>query len=199
MSSLESDDEMSFLFEETLGRRNLTKRIPVYLPSTKKKNISLIGVFRSRVAFFLRNILILAFLGLIVALSLNITKRKIENISFEQEELRGVHKLGFGGDNNPSSYEGITAHHMNNEDSLHHVDLIPNFNTGEMVESLAIENSINHIGHYWHDPAHSVFSSPYYDNITSKELELKQLNFLRKLNESKKKFGAWEFVDPFFH
>jgi hypothetical protein len=203
MSPLEIEEEMSSLFDETIGRGNMRKRTRISIQSLDSLNDSsgtgFRGLLRSKTAFMVRNACLLAMLGWMVFIFVDTMDRTIENLPMvDQEDTRGIHQLGFGGNNNPASLAGQKAHEKHGEEELHHFILIPESNVGEKVVSLSAENYINHIGNYWHDPHESVFSSPLYDGISQEELEKKQASFLEKLNATKQKFGAWQLTDPYY-
>ncbi|KAI2497564.1 hypothetical protein MHU86_16918 [Fragilaria crotonensis] len=198
MTPLEIDEEISSLFDETIGRGNLRKRSRASvddLPDTAGTGFR--GLLRTKTAFMVRNACLLATLGFMVFMYVNAMDRTIEEFPMDDEDPRGIHQLGFGGKNNPASVVGQRAHQNQHEDDLHHMNLIPESNVGETVKSLSTENIRNHIGHYWHDPMQSVFASPYYDGFTKDELGEKQTKFLAKMNATKQKYGAWDLVDAY--
>ena len=200
MTPLEIEEDITSLLDETIGRGNLRKRTRASFdtsPGTSGNGFR--GLLRSKTAFMIRNACLLAALGLMVFIFVNAMDSTMEALSMDDEEdLRGVHQLGFGGKNNPMSLAGEKAHQMHNEDDLHHLPLIPESNVGQHVKSLSNENLMNHIGHYWHDPERSVFASHLYDGFSSEELDEKQAKFLHKLNATKEKYGAWDLFDTYY-
>ena len=202
MSPLEIEEEMSSLFDETIGRGNMRKRTRVSIQSLDSLNdagTGFRGLLRSKTAFMVRNACLLAMLGWMVFVFVDTMDHTIENLPMmDQKDTRGIHQLGFGGNNNPASLAGQKAHEKHDEDELHHLILIPESNVGEKVISLSVENRINHVGHYWHDPHQSVFSSRFYSGISQQERDENHAKFLEKLNATKQKFGSWQLTDPYY-
>ena len=198
---LEMDEEISSLFNETNGRGNLRKRTRVSMQSLEHLSDSgtgFRGLLRSKTAFMIRNACLLATLAWMVFMFMDTMDRTIEALPMVEKDPRGIHQSSFGGKNNPTSIAGVKAHHKHPEEMLHDLDLIPESNVGQRVQSVSIENKMNHIGHYWHDPHQSVYSSPLYDNFTEEEMEKAQEKFLNRLNATKQKFGDWQLLDPYY-
>lgn len=206
MIPLEIEEETMSLFHETNGRATvLRKRQPKSSPSVfgsldvMSGETGFRGLLRSKTAFAIRNACLLATLAWMVFLFVDAMDKNIEGLAMDDENPRGIHQSSFGGKNNPASIAGQRAHAMHEEDELHDLDRIPALNNvGQKIPSISVANSINHIGHYWHDPFNSVFSSVLYDEVTQEELNVAQLDFQKKVNKTKNKFGFWNLVDPYF-
>jgi hypothetical protein len=203
MSPLEIEEETISLFDEVNGRApNLRKR-PAHKVSLMA-NLDQIntgsgfrGLLRTKTAFAIRNAVLLGLLAWMAFMFVDAMYGTIENLDMVEEDPRGIHQSSFGGKNNPNSVAGINQKHEMPD--WHHLNLIPDKdNVGQTVTSVSVENRMNHVGHYWHDPHMSVYASPLYKDPTDEQLDKEQQDFLKLMNETKKKFGAWDLVDPYY-
>ena len=116
----------------------------------------------------------------------------------------------FGGPNKPATrlYDDDDNDKNNNNNNSnnkkheagesHGFMVLPESNVGQKVVSVGMQNVINHVGHYWHDPYRSPFSSPLY-NVPDDELAKNQADFEALLNQTRHKFhGEWSLEDPYF-
>jgi hypothetical protein len=205
MIPLEIEEEMMSLFEETAGGMSVVSKITFRQKSTKqiesdRASSGFRGLLRSKTAYTLRNILCLCCLGLSVFIVTRSMDNTIENLTeSDATDKRGPHQSSFGGTHNTASLAGAKAHNKHSEGDIHG-DLtieIPMYNIGQRVPSVSFENAVNHIGHYWHDPARSPWSSHLY-HADAAQLDEEQLDFLVKMNRTKEKYGTWDLVDPYF-
>uniref|UniRef100_A0A7S4J0A1 Uncharacterized protein n=1 Tax=Odontella aurita TaxID=265563 RepID=A0A7S4J0A1_9STRA len=106
----------------------------------------------------------------------------------------GFHSSSFGGTNNLGHPAGARAY-LDGEFEREEI-FVPVSNVGHAVPSLQPENVLNFMGHYVHDEHRSPYASHLYDKNAS-ELESEQKNFLAKMEEVRKKWGAWDFKDDY--
>lgn len=201
---LEIDDEIDSLIHET-GEFNgfvskLTKRKKYRdLLETSSEATGFRGLLRHPTAFRLRNTVFVGCLAWMVFLfigKMNSAMNSIEENDMSDEDPRGIHQSSFGGLENTGHPAGAKAHQKHEEEYLHSWEL-PKSNVGEGVVSYTPENLMNHNGHYWHDPYQSPFASHLY-NRTDAELRAEQAEFDAKMEISKKIWGAWTLVDPYY-
>lgn len=205
MIPLEIEEEMMTLFEETAGGMSVVSKITFRQRTAKQierdqASSGFRGLLRSKTAYTLRNIACLCCLGLSVFLVTRSMDNTIVNLTETDEtDKRGPHQSSFGGTLNTASLAGVKAHNIHSESDIHgDWDIeIPMDNIGQRVPSLSFENAVNHIGHYWHDPARSPWSSHLYLADVA-EVEEETLDFLVKMNRTKEKYGTWDLVDPYF-
>ena len=202
MVPLEIEEETMSLFEETAGSMGVVSKLTFRKKSAKVKVdessfTGFRGLLRSKTAYTLRNILFLFCIGLFVFLVTTEMDSTVESLNEEGKNPRGPHQSSFGGSQNPSSIAGAKAYDENSEGNNHGEIDIPMDNVGQRVPSISTENAENQIGHYFHDPHKSPWSSPLYRRNAT-ELQREQEEFLVKQNESKAKYGCWDLVDPYF-
>lgn len=202
MSPLEIEEETMSLFDETNGRApNMRKRNRESLSSLDNLSDSSTGfrgLLRSETSYAIRNAFLLGTLAWMVFMFVDAMDKAVEDLPMVDENPRGVHQSSFGGAKNPASIEGQKAYHQDHEDEPFGLDLIPKSNVGQHVSSISLETATNHIGHYWHDPYVSVYSSPLYDGVSQDELEIAQEDFEERVNATKKQFGSWDLVDTYY-
>jgi hypothetical protein len=205
MAPLEIEEEMLSLFEETAGSMNVVSKLRFRKKSSKQAEVDggstgFRGLLRTKTAYILRNVAILACLCLLVALATQFMRSTVEHLSEEdqlEKDPRGPHQSSFGGSQNLATLEGEKAHNTHSETDIHDSVELPMDNIGQKVPSISWENENNHIGHYWHDPHRSPWSSHLYDRNQT-QLDQEQSDFLNKQNETKAKYGSWDLVDPYF-
>jgi hypothetical protein len=157
------------------------------------------GLLRHPTAFRVRNAIFVAGLACMVFLFIDKmanTVNSIEEHNMVDEDPRGIHQSSFGGLSNTGHPAGAKAHQQHEEELLHDWDL-PVSNVGHGVISVTRENLINHNGHYWHDPYQCPFASHLY-NRTDEERQEEQDAFDATMKVTKKTWGAWTLVDPFY-
>ena len=203
----EEEEEMTSLMVETGGgmaRHGMRKRRVHGFGngaggSKSDQGGGFAGLLRSKTAYVLRNALVLGVMGWLVFLFLTAMNQMVENEPTEETYARGsAHKSSFGGLNNPVNSAGFKEHNKHEAGDSQGFMVLPESNVGQKIVSVSTQNLMNHVGHYWHDPYRSPFSSPLY-NVSDDELAKNQVDFEVLLNQTRDKFhGEWSLEDPYF-
>lgn len=150
--------------------------------------------------FSARNILLLGGLGAVVLLYLTDFGSVLNkfggggNSPAAPQGGGGFHAPSFGGSQNIGHPGGVRAYLSG--DFAYEEIFVPVSNVGHAVPSLSPENVLNFMGHYVHDEHRSPYASHLYgDDKNASALEEEQKKFVAKMEEVRKKWGAWDFRD----
>jgi hypothetical protein len=159
--------------------------------------------------FSFRNFAVLASLGFLMLLMLDVLNRDLEHDVPQDTIQKPPHKSSFGGSKNPGHFQQPSftfkddQDYSDDDDYLNSIDddnignsLLPKSNVGDAILSISRDNKENANGHYLHDPIHSPFASPLYEqNNDTATREAAQKDYDERMQQVISKWGQWNSLD----